>query len=309
MRRSGKRPQVKDLDLTTLRYFVAVCDSGNISRAAELEHVVPSAISKRLAQIESDFGVALLQRQRRGVAPTPAGQNLLEHSRAILSSAQKVAQDMASFGAGLRGKVRLLATVSSIAESLPDDVAAFMQQPAHREIQVDIEEDVSREVVRRVKEGSGSLGVLWDATDLDGLKSVPYRTDQLAVVAHASHPLASRKRCAFQETLAFEHVGLEASSAVNVMLSRAAAAASTPMIFRAQVSNFEAALRVVRANLGISILPKEIALSYAQAFGLKVIPLQDSWAKRRFAICYRDKDQLTRAAAMLLDHLSGLARG
>jgi DNA-binding transcriptional LysR family regulator len=300
---------VKDLDLTTLRHFVAVCETGNISRAAELEHVVPSAISKRLAQLESDFGVPLLQRQRRGVAPTPAGENLLEHSRAILSSAQKVAQDMASFGAGLRGKVRLLATVSSIAESLPDDVAAFMQKPEHREIQVDIEEDVSREVVRRVKEGSASLGALWDATDLDGLKSVPYRTDHLAVVAHASHPLAWRKRCSFHETLDFEHVGMEPSSAVNVMLSKAAAVAGKQMIYRAQVSNFEAALRVVRANLGISILPKEIASSYAQAFELKVIPLQDAWARRRFNICYRDREKLTRAATMLLDHLSAVVNG
>lgn len=298
---------MKDLDLTTLRHFVAVCEAGNITRAAEQQHLVASAISKRLTQLEDDLGVPLLERGRRGVVPTPAGETLLEHARAILASASRIAQDMASYGAGVRGKVHLLATVSSLAESLPDDVAAFMNQPQHREIQVDIEEALSSAVVRRVKEGSASLGVLWDATDLQGLASVPYRSDQLAAVLHPFHPLATRKRCSFDETLVYDHVGLSASTAVNLMLSRAAAVAGKEVAYRAQVSTFEGALRAVRANLGISIIPKEVAAFYAGALGLKVVPLQDLWAKRRFTICYRDKTKLTRASAMLLEYLASVA--
>lgn len=294
---------MKDLDLTSLRYFVAVCETGNISRAAEREHLVASAISKRLGQLEADLGVPLLQRQRRGVMPTPAGEALLEHSRAMLSAATRIAQDVASFGGGLRGQVRLLATVSSIAEKLPDDVAAFMQQPEHRQIQVDIEENLSRDIVRRVREGSASLGVLWDATNLEGLKHAPYRSDRLAVVAHPSHPLAKRKRCLFEDTLDYEHVGVQVSSAVSVMLARAAAMVGRTVSYRTQVSNFEASMRVVRARLGISIIPEEIASASAELMGVKVIPLQDAWAKRRFTICFRDRESLSTAAAMLLDYL------
>jgi DNA-binding transcriptional LysR family regulator len=299
---------MKDLDLTSLRYFVLVCETGNITRAAEQGDIVASAISKRLTQLEDDLGVPLIERQRRGVVPTPAGETLLEHARAILSSANRIARDMASYGSGVRGKVRLLATVSSIAEMLPDDIAAFMKQPKHREILVDIEEALSRDIVRRVKEGSALLGVLWDATDLDGLKSVPYRTDHLAVVVHPTHTLASRKRCTFSQTLEFEHVGLQAASAVNLMLSRAAAVAGKQIVYRTQVSNFEASLRVVRAGLGISIIPMEVAVNYAQSFGLKIIALQDAWARRRFTICYRDKGKLTEAARMLLDELAAIAK-
>ncbi|HEX7891790.1 MAG TPA: LysR family transcriptional regulator [Ramlibacter sp.] len=299
---------MKDLDLTSLRYFVAVCENGNITRAAEQEHVVPSAISKRLAQLEHDLRVPLFDRQRRGVAPTAAGEMLLEHSRNILSSASRIAQDMASFGSGVRGHVRLLGTVSSIAESLPDDVAAFMKKPDHREIHVDIEEQLSRDIVRRVKEGSASVGVLWDATNLEGLKTVAYRSDHLAAVVYPTHPLAARKRCAFEDTLDHEHVGLEASGAVNVMLARAAALAGKRLVYRSTVSNFEAAIRVVDAELGISIIPKEVVAARAEMLGLKVIPLSDAWAKRRFVICYRDKDKLTKAAALLVDFLSAARR-
>lgn len=299
---------MRDLDLTSLRYFVAVCETGNITRAAEQENVVPSAISKRLAQLEQDLGVPLFERLRRGVAPTAAGETLLEHARAILSSASRIAQDMASYGSGVRGQVHLLGTVSAIAESLADDVAAFMKMPAHREIQVDIQEAFSRDIVRRVKEGSAWVGILWDATDLQGLQSTPYRSDHLAVVCHESHALAKKRRCSFEETLAYEQVGLEAPSAVNVVLARSAAIAGARVRYRAQVSNFEAALRVVRANLGISIIPKEIAAPHAQAFGLKVLPLTDDWAQRRFAICYRSRELLPKASGLLVDFLAAAAR-
>jgi DNA-binding transcriptional LysR family regulator len=240
--------------------------------------------------------------------PTAAGEALLEHSRAMLMAAHRIAQDVASFGAGLRGQVRLLATVSSIAEHLPDDVAAFLQQPEHRQIQVDIEENLSRDIVRRIKEGGASIGVLWDATNLEGLKHAPYRSDHLAVVVAPSHPLAKRKRCLFQDTLAYEHVGVQASSAVSVMLARAAALVDRTVNYRTQVSNFESSLRVVRAGLGITVIPREIAASPAEAMGLHVIPLQDAWAKRRFTICYRDRETLSKAALMLLDFLVAAAR-
>ncbi|MGN5478379.1 LysR family transcriptional regulator [Cupriavidus basilensis] len=90
-----------------------------MARAGEQEHIVASAISKRLAQLELTVGAALLERRRRGVIPTAAGEILLEHARAILAATERVARDMADHGTGVRGQVRLLATVSSMAESLP----------------------------------------------------------------------------------------------------------------------------------------------------------------------------------------------
>lgn len=174
---------------------------------------------------------------------------------------------------------------------------------------MDIEENLSRDIVRRIREGSASLGVLWDATKLEGLQQLPYRTDHLAVVVDASHPLAKRMCCLFHETLAYEHVGVQASSAVSVMLARAAALVGRTVNYRTQVSNFEASMRVVRARLGITVIPQEIASSFAEVMGLKVIPLQDAWAKRRFAICYRDREGMSKAAVMLLDFLAEAGRG
>lgn len=294
---------MRDLDLTTLRLFVAVCESGNIARAGEKANIVGSAISKRLAQLEHQVGTPLLSRKRHGVEPTAAGQTLLEHARGMLDSAARIERDMESYIAGARGQVRIFASVSAMTESLADDVAAFLQMPAHRNIQVDMEERVSPEIVRGVRDGLAALGVCWDAADLGALQSRPYRADHLCIVVPPRHPLAKHKTLRFEQTLDYEHVSLPVNSAVQVMLQRAAARLGRNLIHRVIVSNFEAALRVVRAGLAISLVPREVAELQAKTYGLHVIPLDEPWAKRRFIVCYRDAKTLSPAAQLLVDHL------
>ena len=299
---------MRDLDLSSLRLFVAVCETRNIARAAEQQAIVGSAISKRLAALEDTVGTPLLVRRRHGVAPTPAGETLLEHARALLARAAQIERYMAGYAAGVRGHVRVLATQSAIAESLADDVAAFLKAPGHQHIRIDMEEAVSTQVLRAVREGSASLGICWDAADLRGLHHWPWRGDRLAVVMPPGHALARRKRLALADTLPYEQVSLPPESAVQVMLQRAAALAGQPIRYRVVAATFDAALRVVRSRLAIAILPAELSAPYAEAFELRVTPLTDAWAQRRFAIACRDPEALTPAARLLVEHLVAAAK-
>ena len=294
---------MRDLDLTSLRLFVAVCEARNMARAAAQQALVGSAVSKRLAALEDTVGTPLLVRRRRGVEPTPAGEALLEHARELLANQARIARDMAAFAAGVRGHVRILATASAIAESLADDVADFLKAPAHRDIQVDLEERVSTEVVAGVREGHAAVGLCWDAADFGTLHTRPWRSDHLAVVMPRSHPLAGKAALHLAQTLDEDHVSLPPSSAVQRMLQRAAALAGRPLRCRVVVATFDAALRVVRAGLAISVLPAELARPYADAFDLQIVPLADDWARRRFALATRGDDALTPAARLLVMHL------
>jgi len=298
---------MRDLDLTTLRLFVSVCEAGNIARAGEQANIVGSAISKRLAQLEDQLGTPLLARKRYGVVPTTAGQTLLEHARAMLDSAARIEADMRNFAAGARGQVRVLASVSAMTESLAEDVAAFLAHAKHRAIQVDLEERVSPEIVRGVQEGMASLGVCWDAAELNGLQSRPYRSDHLCVVVPQRHPLAGKRKVRFADTLDYEQVSLPVNSAVQVRLQQLAAGLGRAVKHRVIVTNFEAALRVVRAGLAISMVPREVAQPMVVPYGLKLVPLDEPWAERRFLICFRDIESLTPSARLLLDYLSSTA--
>lgn len=295
---------MRDIDLKTLRLFVAVCDHGNIARAAKEAHIEPSAISKRIAQLESDLGVPALTRSRRGVAPTPAGIALLEHARSMLFTMERIAADVTAIGDGLQGRVSICASASAIAEVLLDDIASFMRDPANRNIKVDVEERLSRDLVRQVREGASAVGVCWDNVDLQGLQARSYRHDRLALAVHPEHPLAGRRSVAFDDTLEFEHVGLPPATAVHTMLKRAAADRGRTVSYRVIVSSFDAAFRVVAAGLGISVIPVEVAAAYRQSLGVQVIPLTDAWARRRFIVCFQRFDTLQPAAQRMVDHLA-----
>ncbi len=296
-----------DLDLKTLRLLVAVCDHANIKLAAEQEHIEPSAISKRIAALEASLGTALLVRNRRGVEPTAAGLALVEHARNMLFTADRIHNDIAAFGRGIKGHVRLVASASAIAESLLDDVADFLRDAANQNIQIDIEERFSRDLVRVVGDGGASIGVCWDNVDFHGLERRPYRRDDLALVVHRDHPLASKESVSFEQTLRYEHVGLPPATAVHSMLGRAAARAGQTIRYRAIVSNFDAELRVVAAGLGISITPWQIATRYEALYGIRVLKLSDAFARRRFAVCFRDRALLQPAALRLVSFLEGRA--
>lgn len=296
-----------DLDLTTLRLFVATCEHRNIARAGQQQNIGASAISKRLAQLEQTVHAPLLERRRRGVVPTAAGEILLEHARAMLASADRVARDMAAYRHGVKGQVRVLGSMSSIAEFLPDDIASFLSAPEHAGIRVDMEERVSPDIVAAVREGLAPLGVCWDAADTQGLQTRSYRSDHLAVLAHPSHAIAQLPHCSFAQSLAYEHVGLPPSTAVYSMLARAAAVAGQPLNYRTVVSTFDASLRCARAGLGLAVVPREVAAPFTADGSLRTVALTDRWATRRFAICFRDEARLSPSARLLLAHLQRVA--
>ena len=69
---------------------------------------------------------------------------------------------------------------------------------------------------------------------------------------------------------------------------------------RVIVSNFDAAFRLVGANLGISVVPMEVSSPDAASRGIKVIPLTDSWARRSFVVCFKESDTLMQAAQRIV---------
>ena len=77
--------------------------------------------------------------------------------------------------------------------------------------------------------------------------------------------------------------------------------------YRVIVSNFDAALRVVAANLGVSVVPLEVGRRSAVGADIALVPIGDAWAERSFAICFRELETLPPASRRLVDHLQARA--
>jgi DNA-binding transcriptional LysR family regulator len=294
-------------DPVTLRLFVAVCEERNIARAAEREAIVASAVSKRIAAIEAEVGAPLLVRGRRGIEPTAAGQALLRQAREVLSTMARMHAELSDFATGAQGSVRILAAPSVLAEELADDIGAFLKQ--HPKVRVSLDERVSPDIVKSVREGTADLGVLWDLSDMGGLHTVPYRRDRLCLAAPLAHPLAKRKRIAFAEALPHVNVAVAPGGMMDRLLQREAARLGQPLVKRMQVSSMDAAARIVAAGLGPAILPREAVLAHSAAQSLALVPLTDPWARRQFVVCLRADGSASAATRLLVDALRAAAAG
>ncbi len=295
----------RPLDPISLQHLVAVCEEGSMARAAARESVVPSALSKRIAALEAEVGVELLVRSRRGVTPTAAGDALLGRAREVLAGLARARHELEGFGTGVHGHVRVLASPSVLAEQLPEDIARFLgQQTALR---VSIDEVGSSTIVRQLLQGSADLGVLWDAADLQGLRTQPYRHDHLCAAMSPGDPLASRSSMRFADTLDSVSIGVLAGGLMDTVLRRQAALLGRTLQHRIEVSTMDSACRIASAGLGVCILPRELAAPHAGAGRLALVPLDDDWAIRRFVIASRGGSEHPEAARLLAAHLSGLA--
>mgnify|MGYP001766999289 CR=1 FL=1 len=294
------------LDPVSLRLFVAVCEEGNIAMAGDREAIVPSAISKRVAALEDSVGIQLLVRSRHGIKPTPAGEALLRQAREILSMMEQTFDELAEYREGIHGSVRVLASLSVIAEGLPDDLARFLG--LFRDVRVSLEEKISAEIVRGVREGRADMGICWNAGDLDGLDCRPYRSDRLAVVAYPGHPLAELDEVKFVDALDHELINVQPGSIMQQMLGRYAAVAGKSLNLRIQVANFESAIRLIKARLGVAILPLDIASPLANPQGLRVIPLSDPWATRQFVLVTRSEGAISTTTQLLISFLGERSR-
>ena len=107
------------MELRQIQHFLAVVDLGNFHRAAEKVNLTQQAVSKSVRQLENQLGVRLLDRNRQSVSPTPFGELLLPHARAVDS---EIRQFMRSLNAQLgidQDVVRIGATPTPIQELLP----------------------------------------------------------------------------------------------------------------------------------------------------------------------------------------------
>ena len=294
---------MKRIDFASMQYFVAVCETGSIARAAEREHIVPSAVSKRLGELEALFGVPLLDRGARGVSPTVAGEALLFHARDVLRSVDRLHAELSEYALGVRGRVSIHANISAVVEFLPEDLRSFMA--AHEGIKIDLQEHLSTDILRAVLEGRTDLGVVSQVHGLDGLECFPYRSDELVAIVRPEHPLAGAEITSYATSLAFDHVGLSHNSSLYSLLEREAEALGLTRRLRIHVSGFDAVCRMVEVGLGVGIVPERVGGFFAAALGLRIVRLDDAWARRELQLVVRDRSCLSVAARLLLDHLLG----
>ena len=154
--------------------------------------------------------------------------------------------------------MRLLVNTVAMLEYLPKLLSAFLAQ--HPNIDVDLEERKSPEIMRAVAAGRADIGIVAGAIDpAMQLETFPFAHNLLVLILPRRHPLAGKRKVAFAETLGHDYVGLGAASALQEFVGQQAERAGRRLRVRVRLSSFDVICQMVEGGTGIAIVPEATA--------------------------------------------------
>ncbi|WP_353427068.1 LysR family transcriptional regulator [Polynucleobacter sp. MWH-UH19D] len=297
------KPQINPsrVDFVTLKLFCAIAQSGSITKGASECHLALSAASRRISELEETVGLTLLERTAKGVTLTQAGHAVMQHALRLFQGFEQFSNELGEYAKGAKGHVRLWANMSALTEFLPNSLASFLK--IHPDIQVDVEEQISGDIVKALLDGIADIGVFAEGTPTAGLETSIIGQDELVVVCNKSHPIKSRKSISFEECLAYDFVGLNRGSSLLELTSRQAERLNKQMRLRIQVRSYDAMCQMIAVNLGVGILPIQACAPQIKAMDLKVIHLDDAWAKRNLLLATKEEGRQSPVCSLLIEHL------
>jgi LysR family transcriptional regulator for metE and metH len=243
-----------DLDLRHLRLVATIAEAGNVTRAAERLHLTQSALSHQLRDAEDRLGTPLFARAGRRMLLTPAGVRIRDAATRVLDEVRRAAEDVQQLARHGAGTIRVSAQCNTGYHWLPPLLARF--ERLHPNVDVRILPEVTTRPVEALLEGTLDVALLIDDVEDRRLRVSPLFSDEHVVLVSRTHRLASRSWIAPAD-LASEHLVLYSTDPDDSFtLGRILAPAG---VIPARVSNVqltEAILEMVRAGLGVGILPR-----------------------------------------------------
>lgn len=281
-------------DFVSIRLVVACERSGNLTEAARECHMVAPAASRRLRDLESVLGAPLFERHSRGLTPTALGRAFAKRGISILQEIEKLVTELEDARKGVIRHIRLCASTAAITQFLAPLLAQYADLRAS--VQVELEEQVSEQVVMALREGRADLAIFVAGPEVRGLELSDFRKDELVLILPPGHRLAGDSQISFEETLEEEWISLNSGAAMLQAQQKAAIASGKTFKLRMQVRSFDAVGHMVASGLGIAALPKGAALPIVKAMKLTWRPLSDAWASRQLLMAIQpDADLATMA--------------
>ncbi|WP_137993440.1 LysR family transcriptional regulator [Streptomyces vilmorinianum] len=277
------------MELRQLRYFVAVVEEANFTRAATALHVAQPGVSAQIRQLEREFGQPLLDRSGRTVTTTEVGEAVLPYARAALAAVEGMRQTVDEFTGLVRGHVTLGLVSGAATEEY--DMATLLADfhDEHPQVEISLIEDTSERMLTALRRGELDLAVVGLADD-DSPPNINLEIliDTPLVAAMApDDPLLLPGRTALPLTALADRplISLPRGTDIRDVLERACRQAG----FQPRVA-FEAAAptllaRFAARGLGVAIL-REDPPEAAAALGLRTLPLTSPALRGRIALAW-----------------------
>jgi len=276
------------MELRHLRYFVAVAEEENVSRAALKLHVSQPALSRQVRDLEDELGFSLFERSAKSVRLTEAGRVFLTESRAVIQSADHAVQTARAVASG-SGELHVGYAPSLTARFLPATLRAF--QAAAPKIRVKLHDFSTEEMLAGLRAGSLQIAFLLRLSPalLRGLKFEELLRDPICVAVSPSHPFASKRLVTLAEAAAEPIVNYNRKDypdAYDHLLSVFASLKRKLRIVE-EHDSVSSLIAAVESGVGIAIVPE--SLSCIAGPRLKLAPIHPAPDPLRIGVGWSPK--------------------
>ena len=267
------------MELSDLKVFKQVVESGGIIKAAEKLNRVPSNVSMRIKKLEDELGKALFIREKNRLRISTAGEQLLVYSQKILTLAQQAIDELN--GEQTKGTLTIGAMEAVAATKLANPLALFHQ--SHPHIELNLITGASGILIEQVLTGALDMAFVADPIPDPRLNIIEIYEEHLVLVSALNHKkikspndledeqslLGFNHRCAYRTRL-------------TEWLTQAGKASKV-----IEISSYHALLSCIAAGMGVGIVPESLLALYPFKENLKTHPLPAKWRKCNTAIIWR----------------------
>lgn len=283
------------MNFSQLQCFVALAETGSFTEAAYTIDLTQSAVSHALAALESELGVTLLERNRKGVvALTSAGQKIIPHVRALLAQAEAIEQEARVVRGLTMGKLRLGSIISIISPTLLASLLTCFQRQ-YPDMEVVLFEGAMHEVGDWIENSVIDVGFV--ILPAHGIESTPIMTDELCVLVPPGHRLQARTAVAPRELREEGFIMEKTQCMLHIMEKAGFKPSKNSPHIRYQASDSATILAMVREGLGVTLMPRMMLPKKLE--GAAALPL-DPPQKLQIGLAVRSQEMASPGAKLFI---------
>ncbi|AXJ10096.1 nitrogen assimilation transcriptional regulator NAC [Arthrobacter sp. PM3] len=290
------------MDTRKLAYFVKIVDSGSITKAAAALHVAQPALSQQVSALENELKQRLLIRSKQGVQPTAAGHTLYRHAQTILRLVDQARLDVAASGAAPSGRVSIAIAPYSMASSLTPDIIREVGR-RYPDIVLHLTEIYGGVLSEAIKNGRLDMALIYEPGPIRGVQFTTLIAEDLHLVVNADRDLGVDTETGSIRLADAAKIGLflpEQNHTLRQIVQAGMENQGLNLNLVGEVESVPSLARLLRADLGATVLPKSAADALFHEENFRVLRLVEPALQCKIALCTPDHEPLSEAASAVL---------
>lgn len=283
--------QVMNMTLRHLRVFAAVCDTLNMTKAAQELYMTQSAVSQAISELEASYGVKLFERLSKKLYLTQAGEKLIGYARHMI----RLEEDAESEMRNLREKSRIRVGASvTVGSSVLPGLAAALKRELPR-LGLEVTEDNTAAIERLLLLDKLDIGLVEGTVRSPELLVFPFAQDRLALVCGREHPFYSRSLVEPKELEQENWILREAGSGTRSTFEEAMERHGLKWSSSWTCNNADTIKAAVAEGLGVSMISERTVRQEIETGLLRSVPVNGLSPVRDFQLVYHKSKYLTPA--------------